>query len=127
MKHATAKTLRNTKDKTVGSRKTSRKRQTIVLFGLCKPAIVILVLAHILLAVKAAIVVYWPTMIEIAEYIDLIAYGMMAALWVYKVLQYWFAKSERRVATITTNNLNSDTSSEIDSGVVISVTDEGGN
>lgn len=126
MKTASTTPRRTNKVKSNGSRKNGQKRRTIVLFGLCKLAIFILFFAHIFLAASAAIVIFVPKMIEIAEYMDLIAYGMMAALWVDKILQCFFAKSERRLATIATNNLNSDNSSTIDSNVVISVTDEGG-
>src|SRR5689334_25360875 len=75
-------------------RNSSRSRQPVLVFGICKPGLIIVMVAYVLLAVAALIAVIWPHAV-VSKTTALVAYLLLSGLFVYKGYRVWRGKGTR--------------------------------
>jgi hypothetical protein len=75
----------------------SKSRRQVLLFGICKPGLIIIMVAYILLAIAALIAVISPHIV-IGKIVALVAYCLLSGLFIYKGYWVWCVKGNGRRA-----------------------------
>jgi hypothetical protein len=76
----------------------NKAQRPVLLFGLCKPGLVVVTVAYVLLASAEGIEVGWhPT--ASSKLMALVAYTLLASLCLYKAYRVWCGKGALRTAS----------------------------